>query len=107
MQISKMQAELYCINCKEDTLHEVVYIGDNIEKIKCLECEVFLEIDDELVLSTYAKDLFQRISTKPKRMSGEIRRDMSKFLYSIPFRVVTKPYRMIQEFNEVKNVGKD
>ncbi len=107
MEISKMQAELYCVNCKRDTMHEIVYIGENIERIKCLECEVFLEINEDLVLTTYAKDIFQRISTKPKRMSKEIKKDLSKFLYSIPFRVVTKPYRMIKEFKEIKNINRD
>jgi hypothetical protein len=107
MEVSKMQAELYCVNCKKDTLHEVVYIGENIKKIKCLECEVFLEVDDEMILSTFAKDIFQRVSTKPQRMSKEIRNDLSKFLCSIPFRVATKPYRMIKEFKEIKNINKN
>jgi len=104
MNITKMKADLYCVNCRKNTLHEVVYLGENIERITCLECEAYLEIDEKLALSTYAMDILKRVSSKPERMSNEIREDLSKFLCSIPFRVVTKPYRMIKEFKEIKDI---
>ena len=103
MNITKMQADLYCINCNKNTIHEVTYLGDSIEKITCLECEISLEIDEKLILSTYATDILNRVISKPERMSKEIKDDLSKFLCSIPFRVVTKPYRMIKEFKTIKN----
>ncbi|AOT71141.1 hypothetical protein [Geosporobacter ferrireducens] len=104
MNITKMQADLYCINCNKNTLHEVVYLGENIEKISCIECETSLEIDEKLVLSNYAADVLGRVTSKPERMSKEMRDDLSKFLCSIPFRVVTKPYRMIKEFKILKDM---
>ncbi len=107
MQITKMQAELFCLNCNKDTLHEVTYLGENIEKITCLECEAFLEIDEKLILSSYVAEIFSRIKTKPERMSKESKADLSKFLRSIPFRVVTKPYRMIKEFKIIKDISHD
>jgi len=103
MNITRMQADLYCINCNKDTLHEVTYLGENIKKITCLECEISLEIDEKLILSTYAADVLNRVTSKSERMSKEIKVDLSKFLCSIPFRVVTKPYRMIKEFKDIKS----
>lgn len=99
-----MKADLYCINCNEDTPHEVIYIGENIEKITCLECNTYLEIDKNLALSNYAVDIFKRVSSKPERMSKEIKEDLSKFLSSIPARIVTKPYRMIKEYRKLKEI---
>ena len=104
MNITKMQADLYCINCNKDTLHEVVYLGENIEKISCIACETSLEIDERLVLSNYAADILSRVTSKPERMNKEMRDHLSKFLCSIPIRVVTKPYRMIKEFKILKDM---
>ncbi|SKC87845.1 hypothetical protein [Maledivibacter halophilus] len=107
MSITKMKADLYCVNCRKNTPHEVIYIGEDIEKITCLECKAFLEIDENLVMSTYAMNILKRVSSKPERMSNEIKKDLSKFLCSIPFRVVTKPYRMVKEYKELKGITGD
>ena len=107
MNITKMQVDLYCVNCNRDTLHEVTYMGETIERIICMECKIALEIDDKLVLSSYAADIFNRISSKPERISKEMKNDLSKFLCSIPIRVVTKPYRMIKEFKSIKDIHND
>lgn len=104
MNVTKMKADLHCVNCNKNTPHEVIYIGDNIEKITCLECDTYLEIDENLVMSTYAMDILKRVSSKPERMSNEIKEDLSKFMYSIPIRVVTKPYRMIKEYKELRGM---
>ena len=107
MNITKMKADLYCLNCNKDTLHEVTYMGDSIEKIICMECETTLEIDEKIIVSTYVAEIFNRVRTKPERMSKESKADLSKFLRSIPFRVVTKPYRMIKEYKTVKDISND
>lgn len=105
MKITKMKADLYCVNCVKNTLHDITYLGDDIKEIVCTECKATLEIDDKLVLSAYAADIFERIKTKPERMSKEIREDLSKFLRSITIRVITKPYRMIKEFKSIKDTS--
>ncbi|MFT9494254.1 hypothetical protein [Anaerosolibacter sp.] len=106
MNITKMQAELFCVNCNQDTLHDVIYLEESIERISCTACETTLEIDEKLVLSTYAAALFKRINTKPKRINEEMKNELSKFLCSIPIRLVTKPYRMVKEFKNIKNIMK-
>ncbi len=104
MGITRMQADLHCGNCDKNTLHEVTYLGENIEKITCMDCETYLEISEKLAYTNYAAEMFTRIATKPVRMTKEVNDDLSKFLYTIPFRVVTKPYRMIKEFRQMKNL---
>ncbi|MDF2548411.1 MAG: hypothetical protein K0R93_3309 [Anaerosolibacter sp.] len=107
MNITKMQAELFCVSCNQETLHDVIYLEESIERISCIECETTLEIDEKLVLSAYTASLFKRINTKPERMNKEIKKDLSKFLCSMPMRVVTKPYRMVKEFKNIKNMMKE
>lgn len=107
MKITTMEADLYCINCNKNTLHEVIYLGENIKDIICTECRTTLEIDDKLVMSAYAADIFERVRTKPERISKEMREDLTKFLRSITIRVITKPYRMIKEFKSLKDINED
>lgn len=104
MNVTKMKADLHCVNCNTNTPHEVIYIGEDIERITCLECDTYLEIDENLVMSTYAMNILKRVSSKPERMNQEIKEDLSKFLCSIPIRFVTKPYRMIKEYKELKGI---
>lgn len=105
MEITKMKAELFCIECNEDTVHEIVYIGDHIDIITCKKCNTCLEIDEKMALTEYTLDIFKRVFSKPERMSKEMSKDLSEFLKTIPFRIVTKPYRMIKEFKEVKKIA--
>ena len=38
--------------------------------------------------------------SKPKRMTKEMEADLNGFLRSLPYRVITKPYRVYKEFSE-------
>jgi hypothetical protein len=101
MPIEKINATLYCIHCEKDTLHEIVYIGNELEKVKCLECGLETSFSKEQLLLDYSRDLVKRLITKPKRMSDEAFSDLSKFLRTIPTRIVTKPKRMINEIRRL------
>lgn len=107
MDINKVEAELHCINCDEATPHEVIYLGDSIEKITCLSCNNYLKVNEKIVVSAYAYDVLKRITSKPERVSKEIRFDITKFVCSIPVRVVTKPYRMLKEYEEIRVLTDD
>lgn len=103
MKVTKMEAELFCSNCKKETIHEVIYIGDNIEGIVCSECDTLVEIDPSILLKNYKSELIERIVTKPHRMTEEIRSDLSKFLKTIPVRIITKPGRLVRELKEIEH----
>jgi DNA-directed RNA polymerase subunit RPC12/RpoP len=101
MSVEKVTTTLYCVRCGKETLQEIFYVGNELEKIKCLECGLEVSFSKERLLLDYSVDLVKRIITKPQRISDEAFKDLSKFLKTIPMRIITKPGRMIGEIKRL------
>lgn len=94
---------LTCLRCQKDTLHGVFYQGDVIRTIRCQECGLEVSFDQTKLLALYGEDLLKRVLTKPRRLTEEYQKDLFAFFSSIPFRIVTKPYRMLKEFGSLQD----
>lgn len=105
MKVKKMEAGLYCVNCKDEVNHEVTYINDDIKSIRCTECGRTKELKIDLKKEFYS-EIYERISTKPTRMTKEYKEDLSHLLLSLPVRVIRKPYRLLKDVNTSRKVIK-
>ncbi|MBU9672706.1 bh protein [Planococcus sp. CP5-4] len=103
MKVKKMEAGLYCVHCREDVNHEITYINDDIKRIRCMQCNRTIEMNMDLKKEFY-KELYERISTKPTRVTKEYREDLSHLLLSLPFRAIKKPYRVLKEVHSSRRV---
>ncbi|PTL37518.1 bh protein [Alkalicoccus saliphilus] len=99
MLMKKIEADLYCIHCCEEVPHEVTYIRDQISHIECLECGKTLEFNHD-IFKEYKKHVYKSFIDKPKQFTEESRKDLSKFLFDLPVRIITKPYRFAKEVRE-------
>ncbi|WP_461673329.1 bh protein [Priestia megaterium] len=105
MKSSEMESDLYCITCNEETPHIITYVNSKLESVKCEECERIMKIQRNIMKEFY-KEVYDRISTKPARITKEYRDDLSRFLYKLPIRVISKPYRIMSDLNESRKVIK-
>ncbi|SUV04027.1 Uncharacterised protein [Priestia megaterium] len=105
MKSSEMNADLYCITCNGETPHIISYVNGNLESVKCEECERGMKIQRDIMKEFY-KEVYDRISTKPSRITTEYKEDLSGFLYKLPVRVISKPYRMISDLNHSRKIIK-
>lgn len=96
MLINKLEANLYCIHCREEVPHEITYIRDQISHIECMECGKTLEFNHD-IFKEYKKHVYKSFVDKPKQFTEESRKDLSKFLFNLPVRIITKPYRVAKE----------
>lgn len=103
MKIKKMEAGLYCLHCKEEVDHEITYINSQIKSIRCLQCDKTKELRIDMKKEIY-KEIIDRISTKPTRITEEYRKDLSHLLFSLPVRVIKKPYRLLKDVNSSRKV---
>ncbi len=103
MKVKKMEAGLYCLNCKEEVNHEVTYINDDIKSISCLECGRTIDMNMNLKKEFY-KEVYDRIASKPTRITKEYREDLSRLVLSLPFRTIRKPYRILKEVHSSRKV---
>ncbi|MFZ4450364.1 bh protein [Salibacterium aidingense] len=103
LKTHEMEADLYCIQCKEEVPHVIQYINDEISNITCRECSRAIEIDVDIMNEFYG-EIYKRIATKPSRITKEYREDLSHFFFSLPIRIISKPYRLIKDMNETQKV---
>lgn len=103
MKISEMEAGLYCTQCRDDTLHRIVYVNKKIQSIKCEGCQRITDMKIDAKKELY-KEVYERISTKPLRLKKEYNQDVTKFVSDMPKRVISKPYRLIKYINKTRKV---
>lgn len=68
----------YCLTCQEETMHELLYLGDYLKAGKCCNCHSTFE-NRRLLLRIYMLDLLDRIVSKPYRIYTEVRGKRSLF----------------------------
>lgn len=95
-----MEAILYCLHCKEETKHIIIYENKIIKKIKCQKCKIELEINKENIKEKYANEYIEKILIEPQKITDEIQKNLCNFLLSLPIRIMVKPYKLIKEIGE-------
>ncbi|MCR1898694.1 bh protein [Irregularibacter muris] len=103
MANSKLNAMLFCLHCDEDTQHTIIYKQNKIESIQCEKCGVAIMVDHEYVQQHYKEEIIERVLSKPSRMTKEMEADIGVFFSRLPYRVISKPYRLIKEFYHQKH----
>jgi hypothetical protein len=101
LKAETIKTNLYCLHCEKETPHLITYVSDYLHKIECSVCNTILRIDKEKILKFYTSNVLKRLFTKPERLTDELRKDMSALLTSLPFRIVSKPYRMAKELFDI------
>ncbi len=102
IQQNEMNATLFCVNCDKETTHRVSYNEGQISEITCAECKMAIHLNQQYIKEHIKEDFISRVLSKPARMTREMEIDLSAFIRYLPYRIVTKPFRVYQEFNEDK-----
>jgi len=105
--LKRIQCDFYCNGCQQEGPHELVYSNNVLIYAECANCGRVVPFSEETLLTIYAKEMVQRILTKPQRLSQELKRDLRHAILSLPVRVITKPYRMVKEVEEVVDENKE
>jgi hypothetical protein len=93
----RIEAALECPTCLNETVHEVRYVAGLLNQIRCVRCGQQWQMARHAVEEAYLRQLVSRLATKPIRMGLEAGRHPIDFAFSLPRRVVTKPWRIASE----------
>jgi hypothetical protein len=96
MDEMKVDTYLFCNHCQDDTLHEITYLNKQISSIECKQCDRLFTTTVDIPYKIY-QELYERIKTKPARITEEYRQDLNKFLLTLPTRAVSKPFRIYKD----------
>ncbi len=119
MTDAPVAVELFCLECRRETVHRVLYRAGELYRIECSVCGRRVDIEPaydvepsepaagggrpgervsrEDLQRHYADAFLHRVLSKPRRMTEEMRCDLTAFLLSLPLRVLTKPHRLLEE----------
>lgn len=100
------EAMLFCMHCQKETLHDIQYMNEIISSIECVECHNEMSIDID-AMNQFHHYLYERLVSKPGRLTEEARQDFSKFLATMPMRIISKPMRFTNEYNQMNKEVKD
>lgn len=96
--LKDIETELYCVECERETVHRVIYLDNEIQRIKCNRCQSVFGIDKKKLIENYTVETAEHILTEPFKLNQELKEQGVSFLFSLPRRLLTKPYRVAREF---------
>lgn len=92
---------LTCSTCGRDTVHHLHYAGRILAMTVCAECGSTVRREEHELRAAYARDLAQRLVTKPHRMWRRLCRHPLRFGAGLPGSMIAKPRRMYRELKLV------
>ncbi len=95
-----IETELYCITCLGQAPHTVTYVHDILYMVKCEQCGKESVMEPDLLKEIYSQYV-DRIISKPQRITQEFREDLSHFISTMPYRVISKPFRTYKELKAI------
>jgi len=95
--MKKIEVELFCPQCLENTVHRATCVGDFLLTLECSNCGKKTRVSRRVPVKELTQDFLERLMTKPLRITEELRRSPRKTLLSLPRRAITKPLRLMQE----------
>jgi hypothetical protein len=93
----RLNAALECPTCSNETIHEIRYVAGLLNRIRCVRCGQHWQMARHAVEEAYLRQLVTRVASKPLRLGLEAGRHPIAFAFSLPRRVVTKPWRIASE----------
>lgn len=99
--LKNLNTELFCIKCDKETVHEITYVGERLKSIRCSECGRTTTIDRKELVKYFTIDMIDRVISKPHRVTEELRNDLQHCIKTLPARIITKPFRTINEIREL------
>ena len=107
MDITKVEMDLFCEKCNEETLHVITYAGQKVIKAYCTKCRKEFHVNKDAAFAAYTDDVMHRIKTKPTRVKDELKSHPVKSVISMPARLITKFFRIEKEYKEIKKELED
>jgi hypothetical protein len=90
-------ADLACETCGQVTDHELRYAGRLLEWTRCSVCGTQVEVTPRVMLPAYARDLEQRLASKPRRMLRRWRDDPVGYTKGLPASILRQPLKLARE----------
>lgn len=92
---------LLCLQCGQETEHQLTYRGQYIGSIVCQKCGSKIEMDKERLQEVFSEGFLENILSKPHEITEGMKKALLTLFPLIPRRLITEPYKVAKEIYEV------
>ena len=101
MRDEVMYAELHCVHCGAEVLHELLYAGRLLVSTTCQLCHLRVKHNPGDLSLNYLIDLENRISTKPGRLWKRFWKSPIRLIWGMPAKVFQQPGKIWREIKSL------
>jgi transcription elongation factor Elf1 len=95
--LQQLETTLTCTACGRDTLHHILYLGQRIAEVRCVECGRCIGMDREEVIRAFIGEIVIQVLRLPREMTREFRRDPGKVVVALPRQMAKLPLVLAQD----------
>lgn len=95
-----VEAERFCLECREETMHVLRYANDLLKEGRCTKCGYVFRNRVKL-LEVYGERLMERVLTKPLRLAAEIKENPTETILGLPGRALRKPFKEVSKLADL------
>jgi len=92
--LQQMETTLECTSCGRETLQQVLYLGQRIAEVRCVECGRCIGMDREDVVRSFIGEIVTHVLRLAQDVTEGLKRDPGKAVVTLPRQVARLPVRL-------------
>jgi len=99
--VNEYKTILLCLQCGEETEHEVTYFKDLIQSVRCTKCGYKVDINRKWLEEVFSENFIDRIFSAPHQMTDAMKKAVALILPFVPKRLISEPYKVAKEILDI------
>lgn len=95
--LQQLDTTLRCESCSRETLHHILYLGQRIAEVRCVECGRCIGMDREGVVRAFIGEIVIQVLRLPQEMTKEFKRGPGKAVAALPRQMARLPMALAQD----------
>ncbi len=98
MVLQQLDTTLDCQTCGQETRHQILYLGQRIAEVRCVDCGRCIGMDRDEVVRAFIGEVVIQILRLPYEVRRELRAEgLGKMVATLPGRVARLPRAVAQD----------
>lgn len=95
--LQQLETTLRCETCGRDTVHQILYLGQRIAEVRCVECNRCIGMDRREVVRAFIGEVVIQILRLPQEVTRELKGGLGKAVVTLPRQMARLPVALAQD----------
>jgi transcription elongation factor Elf1 len=95
--LQQLDTTLHCEACGRETMHQILYLGQRIAEVRCVECGRCIGMDREGVVRAFIGEIVIQVLRLPQEMTKEFKRGPGKAVAALPRQMARLPVALAHD----------